>query len=130
MGLFVLALKGTVEDNIKSAISNIKILTEQLGCDSYLLSVFAIPQLEKSLELLNNLELDTINFKISEIAQIQSETSYVLIKSHEDNVLEFEGYYKTLYITKYNDSSFSLQLYKTYTHYTTLKELISSIQLL
>ena len=70
------------------------------------------------------MDLFNINFLFSELAEIQNKTEYVLTKEHEDLTLELEGYYSTIYISKYSDNSYFFQKDKNYFSSATLQELI------
>lgn len=70
------------------------------------------------------MELSNKLFEFSELAEIQNKTEYVLTKQHEDNVLELEGYYSTIYISKYNDNTYFFSKEKIYFSCNTLEELI------
>lgn len=122
MGLFALAKDDTLEDNLDSAICNIELYLKH--GHSYLLSDFALKQLKKCKELVSKEELKYKDFNFHEIAEIQNKTSYVFTKYHDDLTLEFEGYYSTIYISKYNDNSFFFNKERTYFTCNTLEELI------
>ena len=129
MGLFVLAKDDSLESNLDSAICNIELHINHIG-SSYLLTDFALKQLQICKDLITSEELAYKDFSLPEISEIQNETDYVFIKYHEDFTLELEGYYSTIYISKYNDNTFILNKEKRYFNCNTLKELILHINAL
>lgn len=68
------------------------------------------------------------NLEIFEIAKIQNKTEYILTEHNEDLSLTFEGYYNTIYISKYTDNTYFLNHNKVYFSCETLDEMIFYIQ--